>query len=88
MEVYVLSRPFSFYNSSKNPPLLTFNTRKEAYKWLKKQLREYESFYIDMALEMGLVNTKNVNKFPSKEEMAQHFIIEEHQLKLFVTKYI
>ena len=88
MEVYVLSRPISFLKSTKNPILYTFNTRKEAYKWLKNQLREYESFYIDMALEMGLVNTKNVNKLPTKKEMVQHFIIEEHQLNLFKTKYI
>ena len=84
--VYVLSFPVALVKR-KSLCFLKFNSRKEGKKWLRNQLREYESFFIDMALDLKIKEMES-RKFPSKQDLMKHFILDENQVNAFASKYI
>ena len=93
---YVISGPPSLYKRNKIQILTQFDTQKNARKWIRKQLKTDEAYYMDIILEFGLHFKKNDSRrmgpclknnsfnFPSRKEMMDYLVIPECNISRFI----
>ena len=76
MQYFVVDGFASDYKTNKTCIVKQFDDKKAASKWLNKQLRIDEAFFIEVALETNLYKKKNLPLLPTRKELRGCLLLD------------